>query len=118
MRKIIIILVCFLLIVSGLPLFARGHGNDHGRSQKDNSQRWHGSSTHPAFHGYRGWGKAPCHAPDGVPAHDPSDPPDDPQKDPRDKPAEEPGEKPSDKDGNRSMGGMWVLNLFNGSFPG
>ena len=118
MRKIIIILVCFLLIASGLPLFAHGRGSDHGRFWKDNPQRWRGSDIHPAIHGWRGWGKAVRKAPDGVPAEDASNPPDDPPEDPGDKPAEEPGEKPVDKNGGQTFGGMWILNLFNGSFAG
>jgi hypothetical protein len=118
MKKIIIIFLCLLFIAAGLPLFAHGKGDDRGRFSKDNPQRWQGSTTHPAFHGHRGWGKAPSHAPAGIPAEEPANPPTDPQEDPGDKPGQEPGEKPGDKDGDVPMGGMWILNLFNGSFPG
>jgi len=115
MKKMIIILLCLLFIAAGLPLFARGQSSDHGRFWKDNAHRWHGSAIHPAFHGWRGWGKAPSHAPDGIPAEDP---PDKPQEDPGDKPPQEPG----DKDGEEPMGGVLIPNLIlnpiDGSFPG
>jgi hypothetical protein len=104
MKKIVIILVCLLLLAAGVPLFARGHKSDHGRFWKDNPHRWHDSSTHPAFHGWRGWGDAPCRRePKDKPAPEPSDKPGD---DSGDKPAEEPGEKPADKGGGGTAKGI------------
>jgi hypothetical protein len=122
MRKIIVILVCLLLIASSLPLFAHGHrshGAYHGSSGKHqaaNPHRWHGSSQHPSFHGWRGWGKAPGNGP-GQPADDPSAPPDDPQEDPGDKPGTNP-DGSGGKGGDVPMEQLLILDLKDGSFPG
>jgi hypothetical protein len=125
MKKTVIVLVCLLLLAAGVPLFARGHGGDHGRFSKDKSHRWQGSDSHPAFHGFRGWGQAPCRAPDGIPA-DKSSNPGGPKEDPGDKPGQTPGDKPGDKDGEQPMGAKQLrqlllqlpLNPYTGSFPG
>jgi hypothetical protein len=97
MTKTIAILVCLLVLVAGMPLFARGQEKDHGRFWNENPQRWNGSPVHPAFHGWCGWGKAPCRAPDGIPAEEPNkDPPQGPKEDPGDKPGQGSGGKPGD----------------------
>jgi hypothetical protein len=99
MTKTIAILVCLLILAAGTPLFARGQDKDNGRFCKENPQRWNGSPIHPAFNGWRGWGKAPCRAPDGVPAEKPSD---GPKEDPGDKPGQDNG---GGKPGDKPMGG-------------
>jgi hypothetical protein len=121
MKKTVIILACLLLLAAGVPLFARGHGGDHGRFWKDNSHRWQGSDSHPAFHGFRGWGQAPCRAPNGIPADKSSNP-----GGPMEDPGEKPGQDPGDKDGEEPMGGALPQTLlqklpqnpYTGSFPG
>ena len=123
MRKAIVILVCLLLIASGLPLFAhghRGHRDQHGSPgahQATNPHRWNGSTQHPAFHGWRGWGKARGNGPI-KPADDPSKPPDDPVEDPGDKPGTDPVGTPGDKGDDGIMEGLLILDLRTGSFPG
>jgi hypothetical protein len=123
MRKIIIILVCFLLIASALPRFARGHGGHGGHHESPGSQqaanehRWHGSTQHPSFHGRRGWGQAPGKGPTKH-ADDPSKPPDDPVEDPGDKPGTDPVGTPGDKGDDGIMEGLLILDLRTGSFPG
>jgi hypothetical protein len=117
MRKIIVILVCLLLIASALPLFAHGHRGHHGRQWSANPHRWHGSTQHPSFHGWRGWGKARGNGPD-EPADDPSKPPVDPQEDPGDKPGTDPVGTPGDKDGGGSLEQLLLLDPRTGSFPG
>jgi len=113
MKKTIIILTCILLLAAGVPLFARGHGSDHGRFQKDNPQRWNGSPTHPALNGWHGWGNAPCRAPDGIPTENPSE---GPQDHPGNTPVEQPGEKPT---GDQPVKGMLqILDLAKGSVIG
>jgi hypothetical protein len=120
MRKIIVILICFLLIIAGVPLFAHGHrGHHHGWH---NGHHWHGSGTHPAFHGWRGWGHHnPAHNPAGPPAEPPGDPteppPGDPQEDPGDKPGGGSGGS-GGKDGEIPMDWTKVLNPSNGSLIG
>jgi hypothetical protein len=121
MKRTIIILACLLLLAGGVPLFACGPGGDHGRFHKDNSQRWHGSSVHPSFRGWHGWGQAPRRAPPGIPADDPSNP-----GGPKEDPGDKPGQNPGDKDGEQPMGGTLLqkllqelpLNPYTGSFPG
>ena len=108
MKKIIIILLCLSLLGLAAPLFAAGR--DH------NAHRWHRSSVHPAFHGWRGWGQAPRRAPDGVPAEAPENPPDGPKVDPGDKPVEKPGEKPGDTV--LLPAGMLELDPRTGGFSG
>jgi hypothetical protein len=118
MKRTVVIAVCLLLFAASVPLFAHGRGRgspERGRFSIDNPNRWNGSPNHPAFHGWRGWGQAPCRAPDGIPAEDP-------KVDPGDKPAEEPGEKPADK---AQTGGeqpieklMMLLDLTKGSVIG
>ncbi len=103
MKKTIVIVACMLLLAAGVPLFAHGTGSDHGRFWKPNPHRWQGSLTHPALHGYHGWGYAPSRCPDGIPTADPSNP-GNPQEDPGSKPGQDPGQ-PGDKNGDHSMGG-------------
>jgi hypothetical protein len=146
MRKIVVILVCLLLFVSCLPLFAKGHrgghhgspgshqaanehrGHDghHGSSDShqaasghraDNPHRWHGSTRHPSFHGWRGWGRAPGVGP-VKPADDPPKPPDDPVEDPGDKPGTDPVGTPGDKGGGDPLEKLLILDPRTGSFPG
>jgi hypothetical protein len=107
MKKIIIILVCLLLLAAGVPLFANGNDNDHGRYWKDNPHRWQGSDTHPAFHGYQGWGDAPSRCPADRPAPEPGD-----------NPGEKPSEDPVDKPGVLPAESALVLNPFTGGFAG
>lgn len=113
MKKIIVILACMLLLAAGVPLFAHGKGSGHGRFHNDNSHRWQGSSTHPSFHGWHGWGSAPCRRPDGKPAEGPS-------QDPPDHPGNTPVEQPGDKsNADRPVEGMMkVLDLARGSVIG
>ncbi len=118
MRKTIVILVCLLLVASGVPLFAHGHlGHHHGWH---NGHHWHGSSTHPSFHGWRGWGHHnPGHNPAEPPGKDPTDPPpDDPQEDPGDKPGGGSGDGSGGKDGDTPMEWTKVINPSNGSIIG
>jgi hypothetical protein len=117
MRKIIVILVCLLLIASALPLFAHGQWGQHGRQWSANPHRWHGSTQHPSFHGWRGWGQAPGVGPTKH-ADDPSKPPDDPVEDPGDKPGTDPVGTPGDKGDDGLMEGLLILDLRTGSFPG
>jgi hypothetical protein len=111
MKKTVIILMCFLLLSVGVPLFAHGHNGHHGHHRVDNAHRWHGSSIHPSFHGYRGWGDRPNCKPPGNPA---PEPPEEPVEDPGDKPAEEPGEQPADKGATQTL----ILYPHHGAFPG
>ncbi len=111
MKKIIVILAC-LLLLAAVPLFAGGRNGDHGRFHNDNSHRWQGSSTHPSSHGWRGWGKAPCRAPDGVPAENPS-------PEPPDHPGNTPVGQPGDKSkADNPVEGTQVLDLARGSIIG
>jgi hypothetical protein len=116
MKTIIVILLCVLLLAAGVPLFAHGPGSDHGRFHKDNPHRWQGSSTHPAFHGWHGWGFAPRRCRDGVPGGDPTgDPPDHPGT----TPVGQPGDKPDKPDPQQPTGDLQqVLDLAKGSVIG
>jgi len=111
MRKTIVILVCLLLIAASAPLFAHGHRDRHGHSWKSNPHRWHGSFTHPAFHGWKGWGRALSGGPEGTPAEESPNPPD--------KPTDVPEVKPADKfpTGDDPLLDL-MLDPFDGSFPG
>ena len=123
MRKTIVILVCLLLFVSCLPLFARGrwgydaHLGSSGSHQAANEHRWHGSTKHPSFHGWRGWSQAPGKGP-AKHTDDPTEPPGDPVEDPGDKPGTDPGGTPGDKGGGDPLDLLLLLDPHTGSFPG
>jgi hypothetical protein len=102
MKKTIVILVCMLLLAAGVPLFAHGAGSSRGRFHNDNPHRWHGSSTHPSYHGWHGWGSAPRRCPEGRPAPDPANPPDKPGGTPVEQPGDKPGGTPVEQPGSKA----------------
>ncbi len=118
MKKIIVVLACLLLLAAGVPLFAHGPGSDHGRFHKDNPHRWQGSSSHPALHGYHGWGNAPSRCPDGVPTVEPGNPPDKPGGTPVGQPGDKPDKSGTGQPAPAPQGLQLILDLAKGSIIG